>query len=82
MRSIGFDVSLVLTLLTKKIIFFQILKKMVYQRGQEVFRCEPFVYMVKSAVQHKVCDFCFHYIKGGADDRLKKCSSCGIVHYW
>ena len=49
-----------------------------YKCGQEVMRCQPFVYAIKSAYRNKVCDWC---LKLYNEVDLKPCSRCLYVHY-
>ena len=50
-----------------------------YQRGEEVFRDQPFSYVVKLECRSTVCDFCLQKCKSGKS--LKNCSGCKIVYY-
>ena len=52
---------------------------MVYQRGEEVIRDQPFSYVVKCDVRSSVCDFCLSESKKSV--KLKNCSACKIVYY-
>ena len=62
---------------------------MVYQIGQEVFRCEPFVYVVSNQALSTVCDFCMESKSGSSGkaggnfncSTMKRCSRCKTVYY-
>ena len=49
---------------------------MAYQCGEEVFRCEPFSYIIKSNLLSKICDNCV-----SSNKNLNKCAGCKIVFY-
>lgn len=51
-----------------------------FRRGQEVYRCQPFSYVVSQAARPSVCDFC---LKSKDDERcaLLRCSGCKVVYY-
>ena len=34
-----------------------------YLRGDVIFRCQPFTYVIEANFRHRVCDFCLHQIK-------------------
>ena len=42
-----------------------------YKRGQEVLRCQPFSYMVKSSYRSRVCDFCLQIKDGNETSTIK-----------
>ena len=52
---------------------------MVYQLGQEVFRDQPFSYVVKVDIRSSVCDFCLKESKRNV--KFKNCSACKTVYY-
>ena len=52
---------------------------MVYQLGQEVFRDQPFSYVVKVDIRSSVCDFCLKESKNNV--KFKNCSACKTVYY-
>ena len=58
-------------------------RKMSYQKGQEVLRCQPFTYVIYSNYRAIVCDYCLKYSKNVLvnDQDLKKCSACKKVYY-
>ena len=49
---------------------------MVYEPGQEVFRSQPFCYVIEFPYRSKYCDFCLQ-----CKFALKKCSHCKFVYY-
>ena len=52
---------------------------MVYQRGQEILRDQPFSYVVKVDIRSSVCDFCLKESKNSV--KFKNCSACKTVYY-
>ena len=52
---------------------------MVYERGQEVLRDQPFSYVVKVDIRSSVCDFCLKESKSSV--KYKNCSACKTVYY-
>ena len=52
-----------------------------YKQGQEIFRCEPFSYIVNNNSIPSVCDFCLTSKIGGQNNSMKKCSKCKVVYY-
>ena len=66
-----------------------------YLRGDVIFRCQPFSYVIEANFRHRVCDFCLHQIKAYDDSNstnfseedencvksLKNCSACKLVYY-
>ena len=55
-------------------------EKMVYQKGQEILRCQPFTYIVDHEFRSIVCDYCLKLNESNSKP-LKKCSACQIVYY-
>ena len=49
-----------------------------YGPGQEVMRCQPFVYAIKSNYRHRVCDWCLQLYNDG---KVKACAACKYVCY-
>ena len=55
---------------------------MAYERGQEVFRSQPFAYVIDTFYLQEVCDFCVKYKKEENDNfSLKRCTACKVVYY-
>ena len=54
-------------------------KIMVYNRGEEIFRCQPYAFIILFSLRKYLCDFCLKYSEDPND--LKKCSSCKMVYY-
>ena len=54
-------------------------KIMVYNRGEEIFRCQPYAFIILFSLRKFLCDFCLKYSEDPND--LKKCSSCKMVYY-
>ena len=64
-----------------------------YSRGDVIFRCQPFSYVIEANFRHRVCDFCLHQIKvydsnnsnfsqdENSVKSLKNCSACKLVYY-
>ena len=55
-------------------------QKMVYEKGQEILRCQPFTYIVDHDFRSIVCDYCLKLNESNSKP-LKKCSACQIVYY-
>lgn len=51
-----------------------------FQRGEEVFRCQPFAYVVSQSLRTTVCDFCLRS-STNEEWNYKKCSGCKYVYY-
>ena len=49
-----------------------------YGPGQEVMRCQPFVYAIKSNYRNRVCDWCLQMHNEG---EVKACAACKYVCY-
>ena len=47
-----------------------------YLRGDEIIRCDPFSYVVKSSILPNVCDFCLQttFENAGKSFTVKKCT--------
>ena len=55
---------------------------MAYERGQEVFRSQPFAYVIDTFYLQEVCDFCIKYKKEENENfSLKRCTACKVVYY-
>ena len=54
-------------------------KIMVYNRGEEIFRCQPYAFIILFSLRKYLCDFCLKYCED--PNNLKKCSSCKMVYY-
>ena len=53
---------------------------MVYQRGQEILKCEPFTYVVKSEALSTYCDFCLlTKIDKHCSEVMKRCRDSAIT---
>ena len=53
---------------------------MVYQRGQEIFKSEPFTYVVKSEALSTYCDFCLlTKIDKNCSEVMKRCRHSAIT---
>ena len=50
-----------------------------YNCGQEIMRCQPFIYAIKSEYRNKICDWCLK-LKNEVES-LKPCTKCLYVHY-
>ena len=50
-----------------------------YEPGDDVFKEEPFAYIIKPDYRSYVCDFCIKRYE--STDDLKKCTKCKFVHY-
>ena len=55
--------------------------KIGYERGQVVFRCLPFTYVIETQFRASVCDFCLKQCQSGETLNGKSCSACKIVSY-
>ena len=55
--------------------------KIGYERGQVVFRCLPFTYVIETQFRASVCDFCLKQCQSGETLKGKSCSACKIVSY-
>ena len=53
-------------------------KRMLYKKGQEVLRCQPFAQALKNRYLADYCDFCLQF---KLECRLLQCAGCKIVHY-
>ena len=51
---------------------------MTYQRGEEIFRSQPFSYVLMDNALSKVCDFC---LRSQENCSLKCCSKCKIINF-
>lgn len=51
---------------------------MLYKKGQEVLRCQPFAQALKNRYLADYCDFCLQF---KLECRLLQCAGCKIVHY-
>jgi len=52
---------------------------MSYKPGDEIFRCEPFAYVVSQKSSNEFCDWCLK--RAESDKTLQRCSRCKIVRY-
>ena len=58
-----------------------------FRVGEEILRCEPYAHVVSLSLAPLVCDYCLHYPSvlpldhAKANDRIKKCTACAVIHF-